>query len=383
VAIEFRKKPGIVAYLTAGDPDLATTRDIALAAIDNGADVIELGVPFSDPLADGPVIQRASERAVARGTRLTDVLGLAKELRAARPSCGLVLFSYLNPVLRMDKSKANHREAISVAAEAEGKYIRQSGGFGNYGHAKIRIEPNGAGKGYEFSNDIKVGTIPEEYIKAIKEGIREAMKTGVLAGNEMVDIKVTLLDASYHEADSNEMAFKIAGSMAFKEAARKARPILLEPMVSMQTFCAAAADAGVDGVLLTDMIVEEAGEYLEAMREHKLAPVFLAAPTSPDARLKAIAAVSQGFVYAISRVGITGTQQKVAEDAAELVARLRQFTKLPIAVGFGISNAEHVKAVGEFADAAVIGSALVALIEKTPPAEAASAVGRFISGLRT
>jgi tryptophan synthase alpha chain len=253
VAIEFRKRPGIVAYLTAGDPDLATTRDIALAAIDNGADVIELGVPFSDPLADGPVIQRASERAVARGTRLTDVLGLAKELRVARPRAGLVLFSYLNPVVRM----------------------------------------------------------------------------------------------------------------------------------GMKTFCARAAEAGADGVLLTDMIVEEAGEYLEVMREQKLAPVFLAAPTSPDARLKAIAGVSQGFVYAISRVGITGTQQKVASDALELVARLRQFTTLPIAVGFGISNAEHVKAVGEFADAAVIGSALVVLIEKTPANEAATAVGRFIVGLRT
>ena len=252
MAIEFRKKPGIVAYLTAGDPDLATTRDIALAAIDNGADVIELGVPFSDPLADGPVIQRASERAVARGTRLTDVLGLAKELRAARPAAGLVLFSYLNPVVRM----------------------------------------------------------------------------------------------------------------------------------GVKSFCARAAEVGADGVLLTDMIVEEAGEYLEAMREHALAPVFLAAPTSPDARLKAIGSVSQGFVYAISRVGITGTQQKVAEDAAELVARLRQFTTLPIAVGFGISNADHVKAVGEFADAAVIGSALVGLIEKTPPAEAATAVGKFIAGLR-
>jgi tryptophan synthase alpha chain len=253
VAIEFGKKPGIVAYLTAGDPDLATTREIALAAIDNGADVIELGVPFSDPLADGPVIQRASERAVARGTTLVDVLGLAKELRAARPSAGLVLFSYLNPVVRM----------------------------------------------------------------------------------------------------------------------------------GMETFCARAAEAGADGVLLTDMIVEEAGEYLAAMKAHSLAPIFLAAPTSPDARLKAIAEVSQGFVYAISRVGITGTQQKVAGDAAELVGRLRQFTELPIAVGFGISNAEHVKAVGEFADAAVIGSALVALIEKTPPAGAAAAVGRFIAGLRT
>jgi len=253
MAIEFRKKPGIVAYLTAGDPDLATTKDIALAAIDNGADVIELGVPFSDPLADGPVIQRASERAVARGVRLTDVLELAKELRAARPAAGLVLFSYLNPVVRM----------------------------------------------------------------------------------------------------------------------------------GMQTFCARAAEAGADGVLLTDMIVEEASEYLAEMKAHGLSPIFLAAPTSPDARLKAIAGVSQGFVYAISRVGITGTQQKVAGDASELVTRLRQFTKLPIAVGFGISNAEHVRAVGEFADAAIIGSALVALIEKSPAKEAATAIGQFIAGLRT
>ena len=251
--INFPNKPGLVIYITAGDPDLATTRDIALAAIDNGADVIELGVPFSDPLADGPVIQRASERAVARGTRLTDVLAIAKDLRAARPNCGLVLFSYLNPVIRL----------------------------------------------------------------------------------------------------------------------------------GMEKFCAAAAEAGADGVLLTDMIVEEAGEYLESMRAHNLAPIFLAAPTSPDARLKAIAAVSQGFVYAISRVGITRTQQQVAGDASKLVARLRQFTKLPIAVGFGISNADHVKSVGEFADAAIIGSALVALIEKTPPELAAAEVGKFIAGLRT
>lgn len=249
--IVFKKKPGIVAYLTAGDPDLATTREIALAAIDNGADVIELGVPFSDPLADGPVIQRASERAVARGTRLSDVLALTRELRAARPRCGLVLFSYLNPVVRM----------------------------------------------------------------------------------------------------------------------------------GMKAFCAAAREAGADGVLLTDMIVEEAGEYLAEMQANSLAPIFLAAPTSPDARLQAIAAASKGFVYAISRVGITGTQDKIASDAPELVARLRRFTTLPIAVGFGISNAAHVCAVGEYADAAVIGSALVALIEKTAPAAAASAVGELIRSL--
>ena len=252
MAIDFKKKPGLVVYLTAGDPDLATTRDIALAAIDNGADVIELGVPFSDPLADGPVIQRASERAVAKGTRLTDVLEVAKELRAARPQAGLILFSYLNPVVRM----------------------------------------------------------------------------------------------------------------------------------GMKDFCARAAEAGADGVLLTDMIVEEAGEYLEAMHANKLAPVFLAAPTSTDARLKAIAENSQGFVYAISRTGITGTQTSLTNDAAQVVSRLKQFTKLPVALGFGISNAEHVKAVGEFADAAVIGSAIVQLIEKTAPEQAAAAVGKFVAGLR-
>jgi tryptophan synthase alpha chain len=153
----------------------------------------------------------------------------------------------------------------------------------------------------------------------------------------------------------------------------------------MKQFCTAAKEAGADGVLLTDMIVEEADEYLAEMKANGLAPIFLAAPTSPDVRLKAIAAASKGFVYAISRVGITGTQQKVAGDASELVTRLRKFTEplgIPIAVGFGISNAEHVRAVGEFADAAVIGSALVALIEKTAPAEAPATVGRFIAGLR-
>lgn len=251
--ISFPKKPGIVAYFTAGDPSLSATREIALAAIDAGADVIELGVPFSDPLADGPVIQRASERAVARGVRLTDVLKLAKKLRQARPSAGIILFSYLNPILRL----------------------------------------------------------------------------------------------------------------------------------GLKDFCKQAAEAGADGALVTDMIVEEADEYLAEMHANKLAPVFLAAPTSPDVRLKKIAAASQGFVYAISRTGITGTQQQVAGDAANLVARLRKFTQLPIAVGFGISNAAHIAAVSEFADAAVIGSALVALIEKSTPEAAPAAVAQFIGSLRT
>ena len=251
MAILFEHKPGLVVYLTAGDPSLEATRAIALEAIDAGAAVIELGVPFSDPLADGPVIQRASERAVARGTRLKDVLALAAEIRAARPATGLVIFSYLNPILR-------------------------------YG---------------------------------------------------------------------------------------------------MHRFADAAAEAGVDGVLVTDLIVEEAGEYLAEMARVKLAPIFLAAPTSPDERLEAIATHSKGFVYAISRVGITGTQQSLTADAAALVARIRRWSTLPVAVGFGISNAEHVAKVAEFADAAAIGSAIVELIEKSTPDAAPGAVGRFIKGL--
>jgi tryptophan synthase alpha chain len=252
MSITFKQMPGLVIYFTAGDPDLTTTREMALAAIDNGADVIELGVPFSDPLADGPVIQRASERAVAKGTRLTDVLDICKEIRAARPQAGIILFSYLNPVMR----------------------------FG------------------------------------------------------------------------------------------------------MEAFGKAARAAGADGVLLTDMIVEEAAEYLKAMHENGLAPIFLAAPTSPDERLKAIAENSQGFVYAISRVGITGTQTELASDAAALVARIKQFTKLPVALGFGVSTPEHVKAVGGFADAAVVGSAIVGLIERTAAEDAAEAVGKFVAELR-
>jgi elongation factor G len=132
------------------------------------------------------------------------------------------------------KPQVNYRETIRAKAEAEGKYIRQTGGSGNYGHAKIRIEPNEPGKGYEFSNDTKGGTIPKEYIKPIDQGIQEALLGGVLAGYEMVDIKVSLYDGSYHDVDSNEMAFKIAGSMAFKEAARKAKPVLLEPVMSVE-----------------------------------------------------------------------------------------------------------------------------------------------------
>ncbi len=251
MALQFHHKPGLVVYLTAGDPSLETTRALAVEAIDAGADVIELGVPFSDPLGDGPVIQRASERALARGTSLKDVLALAGEIRAARPHAGLVIFSYLNPILR-------------------------------YGLAR-------------FADD--------------------------------------------------------------------------------------AAAAGADGALVIDMIVEEAGEYLKEMERVKLAPIFLAAPTSPDERLQAIAVHSKGFVYAISRTGITGKQQSLTADATELVGRIRRWTQLPVAVGFGISNAGHVAQVAEFADAAVVGSAIVELVERSAPDEAPGAVARFIKGL--
>jgi elongation factor G len=132
------------------------------------------------------------------------------------------------------KPQVAYRETIRRASEAEGKYIRQTGGRGQYGHAKIRLEPNEPGKGYEFVNDIVGGVVPKEYIKPIDQGMQEAMEGGVLAGYPMVDIKATLYDGSYHEVDSNEMAFKIAGSMAFKEAARKASPVILEPVMAVE-----------------------------------------------------------------------------------------------------------------------------------------------------
>src|SRR5579884_1912519 len=251
MALDFQHHPGLVAYFTCGDPDLATTRDVAMAAIRAGADVIELGVPFSDPVADGPVIQRASERALKAGTSLKNVIAVGAELRKARPKAGLIIFTYLNPVLRM--------------------------GIGEFGKQ--------------------------------------------LASNN------------------------------------------------------------IDGALITDLTIEEAGEYLAAMREHNLATVFLAAPTSTDARLKAIADLSRGFMYAVSRTGITGQQKQLASDAADLVGRIRRVTRLPIAVGFGISTPEQFQAVGEFADAAAIGSAIVSIIEKHGK-DSAEPVATFIRGLR-
>jgi len=201
-------------------------------------------------VADGPVIQRASQRALQHATTLPEVLKLAAEVRQHAQSTGLIIFSYLNPILRM----------------------------------------------------------------------------------------------------------------------------------GLEKFCKVSRHAGVDGVLLTDLPVEEAGDYLREMRRNELATVFLAAPTSTDERLKRIAEASDGFVYAVSRTGVTGTRQHLPDDARELVRRVRKYTKLPIAVGFGISTAEQFAAVGEFADAAVVGSAIVETIERNPGKEAAS-VAEFIKQL--
>jgi tryptophan synthase alpha chain len=243
--------PGLVAYLTVGDPDLATSRDIALAMIDAGADVIELGVPFSDPVADGPVIQRASERALRNGTSLQGVLKLAAELRRERPQAGLIIFSYLNPILRM----------------------------------------------------------------------------------------------------------------------------------GLERFADGAKIAGVDGALVTDLTLEEADEYRRLMKSRELATVFLAAPTSTDDRLKQIAAASNGFIYAVSRTGVTGAQAEMADDARKLVKRIRRFSKLPVAVGFGVSTAAHFAEVGKYAEAAVVGSAIMKIVEAHGK-ESPSRVAEFIRALR-
>jgi tryptophan synthase alpha chain len=152
----------------------------------------------------------------------------------------------------------------------------------------------------------------------------------------------------------------------------------------LEHFCAEAVKAGVDGALITDLTVEEAGEYRRLMAAHKLETVFLAAPTSTDRRLKAIAEACQGFVYAVSRTGITGTQKQLADDAQGLVKRIRKFTKLPVAVGFGISNAEQFAQVGQFAEAAAVGSAIVQAIEQAmeqKPGREAQAVAELIGKL--
>jgi elongation factor G len=139
-----------------------------------------------------------------------------------------------NVQANVGKPQVAYRETVRKNSEAEGKYIRQTGGSGQYGHVKLRLGPNEPGKGFEFEDATKGGSIPKEYIKPIEMGIKEAMEGGVLAGYPMVDVKASLYDGSYHEVDSNELAFKIAASMAFKEAARKASPVLLEPVMSVE-----------------------------------------------------------------------------------------------------------------------------------------------------
>jgi elongation factor G len=139
-----------------------------------------------------------------------------------------------NVQANVGKPQVAYRETIRKTAEAEGKYIRQTGGSGQYGHVKIRLIPQEPGKGFEFENDTVGGSIPKEFVKPVEQGIKEAMEGGVLAGYPLVDVKAVLYDGSYHDVDSNEMAFKIAGSMAFKEAARKASPVLLEPVMSVE-----------------------------------------------------------------------------------------------------------------------------------------------------
>lgn len=236
---------GIVAYITAGDPTLDATHKFVLALAEAGADVIELGVPFSDPLADGPTIQRASERALKSGTTLAGVLNLVGRIRQSS-QVPLVLFSYYNPILQM----------------------------------------------------------------------------------------------------------------------------------GLEKFAATAGQAGADGVLATDLTPEESDEYRRILRAHDLDTIFLAAPTSTDERLKIIAAASSGFLYLISRTGVTGAKDSLPDELPALLRRVHRFTDLPIAVGFGISLPGHVSVLGGLADAAVVGSALVSEIERVSTPDAAAAALR-------
>ena len=244
---------GFIPFITAGDPDLATTELLLIELATAGADIIELGVPFSDPVADGEVIQRASERALHNGVTLTHALDCAARARG-RIGTPMVLFSYFNPLL-------------------------------HFGEARLA--------------------------RAVKA-------------------------------------------------------------------------AGIDGVLVTDLIPEEAESWIEQLYQNDLDPIFLVAPTTSDERLAHIAQRARGFIYAISRTGVTGQRDAVARDAEELVRRIRAVNDLPIAVGFGISTSEQVKEVWRFADAAVIGSAIVSEIEKlNSAADLASRIGDFTRSLST
>jgi len=191
----------------------------------NDTDRASLQVELQALIQQEPAI-RAEVIAVERGL----VISGEDELQLMEVRTKIIRKHQVN----IGELKINFKETIRKTAEAEGKYIRQTGGSGNYGHCKLRIEPNEAGKGYEFIDDIKGGVVPKEYIKPIDQGIQGAMELGILAGFPVVDVKVTLYDGSYHGVDSNEMAFKFAGSIAFKEAAKKANPVLLEPVMAVE-----------------------------------------------------------------------------------------------------------------------------------------------------
>jgi elongation factor G len=223
-----------------GDTLCSPTHPIALGAIDFPEPVISISIE--------PKTKADQEKMGMALARLADEDPTFK-VRTDEESGQTIIsgMGELHLEILVDRMKREHkveanvgeprvafRETIRKAAEAEGKYIRQTGGSGNYGHVKIRIEPNETGKGFEFSNDTKGGTVPREYIKPTEQGIREALQGGILAGYEVVDVKVSLYDGSYHDVDSNENAFKIAGSLAFKEAARKANPVLLEPVMAVE-----------------------------------------------------------------------------------------------------------------------------------------------------
>jgi tryptophan synthase alpha chain len=245
-------KPGLVAYVTAGDPNLGRTAEILEALSENGADVIEVGVPFSDPLADGPVIQRASERALASGTTLRKTLQMLRGSRATLTS-PIVLFTYANPILRMGES----------------------------------------------------------------------------------------------------------------------------------TFVKEAKDAGVDGVLMLDLPVEEAGPFRQRLVDAEIDPIFLLSPTTTDARIRRSSELGRGFLYIISRLGVTGARERLAADAETLVRRVRSQSALPLAIGFGISTPEHVAEVGRWADAAVVGSAIVKVIAEHGDApDVADRVGGYAKWLK-
>src|SRR5712664_1577495 len=245
---------GFIPFITAGDPDLATTRDLIVELSEAGTTLIELGVPFTDPMADGPVIQRASERALLQNFGIAEILQTVVEARK-QTNIPIILFSYFNPLLQF--------------------YLSESQG---------RTSPPSKRAG----TSLEAGLVPPN-------------------------------------------------SFDFNKLAREAKA------------------AGVDGILVTDLVPEEAGEFASVLRAHDLDMIFLVAPTSTDERLQMVAARASGFIYAVSRAGITGARDEVSAEAEKLVRRLRRFTDLPIAVGFGISTAEHVADVWRYADAAVVG----------------------------